>query len=117
MDIQSTIMEAPFMYLMEIYVGTVFQADGDCGHRLRHYMDSVSLIYEAGGPGTSPYKTPRSPRSQRTSYGELAEETYTVCGTSIPNMVHGCGHNNIGIFDEQSTGMIGLGDGHLSFVG
>ncbi|XP_047309689.1 aspartic proteinase CDR1-like [Impatiens glandulifera] len=49
------------------------------------------------------------------SSGELAKETYTVGETSIPNMTHGCGHKNRGKFIEQSTGMIGLADGPISF--
>ncbi|XP_047306273.1 aspartic proteinase CDR1-like [Impatiens glandulifera] len=37
--------------------------------------------------------------------------------TSIRNMIHGCGHRNFGYFNEDSSGMIGLGDGPLSFFG
>ncbi|XP_047309686.1 aspartic proteinase CDR1-like [Impatiens glandulifera] len=51
------------------------------------------------------------------SSGELAKETYTVGDTSIPNMAHGCGHKNRGNFSEQSTGMIGLANGPISFFG
>ncbi|XP_047306603.1 aspartic proteinase CDR1-like [Impatiens glandulifera] len=51
------------------------------------------------------------------SKGELAKETYTVGGTSIENILHGCGHENIRVFDKQSSGVIGLGDSPLSFFG
>ncbi|XP_047306604.1 aspartic proteinase CDR1-like [Impatiens glandulifera] len=52
-----------------------------------------------------------------SSKGELAKETYTVGGTSIQNILHGCGHNNIGEFEAESSGMIGLGDSPISFFG
>ncbi|XP_047340235.1 aspartic proteinase CDR1-like [Impatiens glandulifera] len=50
------------------------------------------------------------------SNGELVKETYIIGRTSIPNIAHGCGYNNIGTYDVKSTGMIGLGDGPLSFI-
>ncbi|XP_047306526.1 aspartic proteinase CDR1-like [Impatiens glandulifera] len=51
------------------------------------------------------------------SYGVLGKETYTVGGTSIQHIALGCGHNNVGQYEQQSSGMIGLGDGPLSFIG
>ncbi|XP_047306523.1 aspartic proteinase CDR1-like [Impatiens glandulifera] len=51
------------------------------------------------------------------SYGVLAKETYIVGRTPIRQIVQGSGHNNVGIYDEQSTGIIGLGNYPLSFIG
>ncbi|XP_047335652.1 aspartic proteinase CDR1-like [Impatiens glandulifera] len=52
-----------------------------------------------------------------SSLGELALETYTLGGTSIPNLVYGCGNNNRMSIKETTSGVFGLGSGPLSFIG
>ncbi|KAI7990671.1 Aspartic proteinase CDR1 [Camellia lanceoleosa] len=52
----------------------------------------------------------------------LAAKTFTFESSTdgravpIPIMVFGCGHNDEGTFNETATGIVGLGDGKLSFV-
>ncbi|XP_047335651.1 aspartic proteinase CDR1-like [Impatiens glandulifera] len=51
------------------------------------------------------------------SLGELAWETYRLGGTSIPNMVYGCGNDNSMSINDMTSGIFGLGGGPLSFLG
>ncbi|XP_047306531.1 aspartic proteinase CDR1-like [Impatiens glandulifera] len=51
------------------------------------------------------------------THGVLFKETYTLGPSSITHVALGCGHNNFGIVEEQCTGIIGLGDSPLSFIG
>ena len=53
--------------------------------------------------------------------GNLAAETLTGSSTvgkpvSFPGFVFGCGHSSGGIFDENSSGIVGLGGGQLSLI-
>ncbi|XP_047340237.1 probable aspartic protease At2g35615 [Impatiens glandulifera] len=151
-DIQSTIMAAPLMYHMEIYVGTppVKQIVGvdtasdmiwiqchpckNCFQQNQPIFNShQSSSYQVLRSGSNECKKLGDKRhyiegsdickygftslNGASSAGDLAKETYIVGHTYIENMVQGCGHFNIGNFDVQSTGIIGLGDDPLSFFG
>ena len=53
--------------------------------------------------------------------GNLAAETLTVASTAgkpvkFPKFVFGCGHSSGGIFDGNSSGIVGLGSGKLSMI-
>ncbi|XP_019418604.1 PREDICTED: aspartic proteinase CDR1-like [Lupinus angustifolius] len=57
-----------------------------------------------------------------TSSGDVAEETLTF-DTNVRNnpirvdkIIIGCGHNNQGVFQPQSTGIVGLGNGATSLT-
>lgn len=55
------------------------------------------------------------------SNGNLATDTITLNSTngsavSLPNIVFGCGHNDLGTFDEKATGIVGLGGGDNSLI-
>ncbi|XP_027062655.2 aspartic proteinase CDR1-like [Coffea eugenioides] len=55
------------------------------------------------------------------SNGDLSTETFTFesCSTrnvSIPNVAFGCGQASGGIFQETSSGIVGLGGGALSII-
>ncbi|MCD7465571.1 hypothetical protein HAX54_001572 [Datura stramonium] len=60
------------------------------------------------------------------SIGDIAFETFTFESTtsntknvdsiSIPNVVFGCGHDNAGTFENQSTGIVGLGGSKISII-
>jgi hypothetical protein len=55
------------------------------------------------------------------SQGDLSVETLTLDSTSgysisFPNTVIGCGHRNIGLYEEQSSGIVGLGVGRVSLI-
>ncbi|XP_047306522.1 aspartic proteinase CDR1-like [Impatiens glandulifera] len=49
--------------------------------------------------------------------GVLFKETYTLGPTSITHVALGCGHDNVGQYEQQCTGIIGLADSPLSFIG
>ncbi|XP_059664256.1 aspartic proteinase CDR1-like [Cornus florida] len=56
-----------------------------------------------------------------STFGDLAAETFTFGSTSghpvsIPKVVFGCGRDNGGIFNESTSGIIGLGGAQLSLV-
>ncbi|KAM7520274.1 hypothetical protein LguiB_019236 [Lonicera macranthoides] len=49
--------------------------------------------------------------------GDLAVDSFTFISTShhpilIPKIVFGCGHNNVGRYNESTSGIIGLVGGH-----
>ncbi|XVE65435.1 hypothetical protein DITRI_Ditri07aG0180400 [Diplodiscus trichospermus] len=53
--------------------------------------------------------------------GNLALENFNIgvstrSPVSFPNLVFGCGHNNVGTFDYVGSGIIGLGGGPLSLI-
>ncbi|KAJ4955037.1 hypothetical protein NE237_011820 [Protea cynaroides] len=54
--------------------------------------------------------------------GDLASETFTLGNSksgrfiSSPKQVFGCGHNNMGTFNKQASGLVGLGGGSLSLI-
>ncbi|KAG4165536.1 hypothetical protein ERO13_A13G074400v2 [Gossypium hirsutum] len=55
------------------------------------------------------------------SNGEVAADTLTLDSTTgspvvVPNVIMGCGHDNDGSFDENTSGIIGLGGGHSSLI-
>ncbi|KAK6934842.1 Xylanase inhibitor, C-terminal [Dillenia turbinata] len=55
------------------------------------------------------------------SNGNLAADTITFNSThghsvQFPNVTIGCGHNNVGTFADEMSGIIGLGGGPLSLV-
>ncbi|TYH34354.1 hypothetical protein ES332_D13G122700v1 [Gossypium tomentosum] len=55
------------------------------------------------------------------SNGEVAADTLTLDSTTgspvvIPNVIMGCGHDNDGSFDENTSGIIGLGGGDSSLI-
>ncbi|OMO71026.1 Peptidase A1 [Corchorus olitorius] len=55
------------------------------------------------------------------SNGDLAADTITLPSTTgrpvaIPTTVIGCGHNNGGTFNDNTTGIIGLGGGDVSLI-
>ncbi|GAU41264.1 hypothetical protein TSUD_349040 [Trifolium subterraneum] len=55
------------------------------------------------------------------SQGDLSIETLTLDSTSgssisFPNTVIGCGHRNIGSYEERSSGIVGLGLGPVSLI-
>ncbi|GMY05101.1 aspartic proteinase CDR1-like [Fagus crenata] len=61
------------------------------------------------------------PYGSGSSNGDLGVETLTIGSTSghlvtIPRIVFGCGHNNIGKFGEAGSRLIGLGRGSLSLI-
>ncbi|XP_010268348.1 PREDICTED: aspartic proteinase CDR1-like [Nelumbo nucifera] len=59
---------------------------------------------------------------QSYTNGNLATDTITMesstCGETVafPEVVFGCGHNNSGTFEEDGSGVIGLGRGSMSLV-
>ncbi|XP_043705399.1 aspartic proteinase CDR1-like [Telopea speciosissima] len=60
---------------------------------------------------------------QSFTIGNLATDTFTLgLGSnsgrfvSLPKKVFGCGHNNNGTFDQNGSGLIGLGGGSLSLI-
>ena len=55
------------------------------------------------------------------SNGNLAVETVTLGSTNgrpvaLRNIIFGCGHNDDGTFNENATGIVGLGGGSVSLV-
>ncbi|XP_057525349.1 aspartic proteinase CDR1-like [Amaranthus tricolor] len=50
------------------------------------------------------------------TYGVLASETITFESNSFSGVIVGCGHDNGGSFNEEGSGLIGLGGGELSLV-
>ncbi|XP_031280336.1 aspartic proteinase CDR1-like [Pistacia vera] len=55
------------------------------------------------------------------SNGKLGTDTITVSSTNgsavpLPNIVFGCGHNDLGTFDAKATGIVGLGGGDNSLI-
>ncbi|CAI9291719.1 unnamed protein product [Lactuca saligna] len=48
--------------------------------------------------------------------GDLAMDTFWFGLTHMKNVVFGCGHDNNGTFNENVSGIIGLGGGQLSVV-
>ncbi|KOM49265.1 hypothetical protein LR48_Vigan08g009200 [Vigna angularis] len=58
-----------------------------------------------------------------TSEGDFSWDTITLTFSTknvpvaFPQTVIGCGHNNYGIFGEQSSGIVGLGIGAFSLAG
>ncbi|KAM7485989.1 hypothetical protein LguiA_001999 [Lonicera macranthoides] len=53
--------------------------------------------------------------------GDIAVDAFTFGSTSgrpvtIPSVIFGCGHANVGTFTESSSGMVGLGGGPLSII-
>ncbi|KOM49263.1 hypothetical protein LR48_Vigan08g009000 [Vigna angularis] len=58
-----------------------------------------------------------------TSEGDFSWETITLTSSTedvpvaFPNTVIGCGHNNYGLFDKESSGIVGLGIGPFSLAG
>ncbi|XP_017431726.1 aspartic proteinase CDR1 [Vigna angularis] len=57
-----------------------------------------------------------------TSEGDFSWDTITLTSSTknvpvaFPQTVIGCGHNNYGIFGEQSSGIVGLGNGPFSLA-
>ncbi|XP_027910312.1 aspartic proteinase CDR1-like [Vigna unguiculata] len=57
-----------------------------------------------------------------TTEGDLIWDTITLTSSSedkpvaLPKTVIGCGHNNVGIFGEQNSGIVGLGNGPYSLA-
>ncbi|WVZ02856.1 hypothetical protein V8G54_023662 [Vigna mungo] len=58
-----------------------------------------------------------------TSEGDFSWETITLTSSfqnvpvAFPQTVIGCGHNNYGLFDKESSGIVGLGIGPFSLAG
>ncbi|WVZ03670.1 hypothetical protein V8G54_024476 [Vigna mungo] len=58
-----------------------------------------------------------------SSEGDFSWETITLTSSfkdvpvAFPQTVIGCGHNNLGIFSKQSSGVVGLGNGPFSLPG
>ncbi|WVZ03658.1 hypothetical protein V8G54_024464 [Vigna mungo] len=58
-----------------------------------------------------------------TTEGDFSWETISLYSSikdvpvAFPKTVIGCGHNNVGIFGEQSSGIVGLGNGPFSLAG
>ncbi|MFQ6650002.1 hypothetical protein Gotur_023426 [Gossypium turneri] len=55
------------------------------------------------------------------SKGEVVADTLTLDSTTgspvvVPNVIMGCGHDNDGSFDENTSGIIGLGGGDSSLI-
>ena len=50
------------------------------------------------------------------TYGDLAIDTLKVGTATVPKVIFGCGHDNAGSFDENGSGIIGLGGGPLSMI-
>ncbi|XWS42799.1 hypothetical protein CRYUN_Cryun16bG0045400 [Craigia yunnanensis] len=55
------------------------------------------------------------------SKGDVAADTLTLASTTgrpvaVPKTVIGCGHNNDGTFDENTSGIVGLGGGEVSLI-
>ncbi|CAN0880185.1 Probable aspartic protease At2g35615 [Linum grandiflorum] len=67
-------------------------------------------------PTTCGYTYSYGDHSYTTGY--LASDTVTVGNASVQirNVAFGCGTRNGGNFDEQGSGIVGLGGGNLSFV-
>ncbi|KAK9911436.1 hypothetical protein M0R45_035345 [Rubus argutus] len=61
-------------------------------------------------------------RDRSYSNGIISNETVTFNSTSLdrpvslPQIIIGCGHNNSGLFNEDGSGMIGLGRGSMSLI-
>jgi len=59
---------------------------------------------------------------ESVSEGDISWDTITLTSSSedipvaFPKAVIGCGHNNVGLFDKQSSGIVGLGNAPLSLV-
>ncbi|XWS24790.1 hypothetical protein CRYUN_Cryun27aG0014800 [Craigia yunnanensis] len=52
---------------------------------------------------------------------DVAADTLTLASTTgrpvaVPKIVIGCGHNNDGTFDENTSGIVGLGGGEVSLI-
>ncbi|XP_014506815.1 aspartic proteinase CDR1-like [Vigna radiata var. radiata] len=58
-----------------------------------------------------------------TSEGDFSWDTITLTSSiedvpvAFPKSVIGCGHNNVGLFDKESSGIVGLGNGPFSLPG
>ena len=48
--------------------------------------------------------------------GNLAVDTFWFGSTPVKNVIFGCGHDNGGIFEEDASGVIGLGGGPVSII-
>lgn len=61
-------------------------------------------------------------RDRSYSNGIISNEAVTFSSTSLdrpvslPQIIIGCGHNNSGLFNEDGSGMIGLGRGSMSLI-
>ncbi|XP_061999143.1 aspartic proteinase CDR1-like [Rosa rugosa] len=61
-------------------------------------------------------------RDRSYSNGIVSTETITFNSTSLgqtislPQIIIGCGHNNSGLFNEDGSGVIGLGRGSMSLI-
>lgn len=68
-----------------------------------------------GVKGTCGYMISYGDRSY--SSGEIATETITLGNNvTIPRVIIGCGHNDLGTFDAKTSGIVGLGGGKESLV-
>ncbi|KOM49261.1 hypothetical protein LR48_Vigan08g008800 [Vigna angularis] len=58
-----------------------------------------------------------------TSEGDFSWDTITLTSSTknvpvaFPETVIGCGHNNVGVLGEQTSGIVGLGNGPFSLAG
>ncbi|KAH7577418.1 hypothetical protein JRO89_XS01G0248500 [Xanthoceras sorbifolium] len=53
--------------------------------------------------------------------GNIGSENFTIASStgslvSFSEIIFGCGHNNVGVFDEVGSGIIGIGGGPLSLI-
>ncbi|PWA44959.1 eukaryotic aspartyl protease family protein [Artemisia annua] len=48
--------------------------------------------------------------------GNLAVDTFWFGSTPVKNVIFGCGHDNEGAFEENASGVIGLGGGPVSII-
>ncbi|XP_047326872.1 aspartic proteinase CDR1-like [Impatiens glandulifera] len=53
---------------------------------------------------------------ESTTDGVLAIDTYTLGGTSIPNLLYGCSHESQGVYLPDTAGIVGLGGRSISLV-
>lgn len=75
-------------------------------------LDSASCN---GDKGTCGYMISYGDRSH--SSGEVATETVTLGNNvTLPRVIIGCGHNDLGTFNDETSGIVGLGGGKESLI-
>lgn len=89
-----------------------------CGSKACKYLDPSQGSCSSKGTCSYSYKYGDTSHT----LGDVATETLTFKSqqndntTSFSRVAFGCGHNNVGSFQEDGSGLIGLGGGPLSLV-
>ncbi|XP_040863875.1 aspartic proteinase CDR1 [Glycine max] len=128
---ESTVVASQGEYLMRYSVGSPpFQVLGivDTGSDILWLQcEPCEDCYKQTTPIFDPsksktYKTlPCSSNTCESLHGDLSVETLTLGSTDgssvhFPKTVIGCGHNNGGTFQEEGSGIVGLGGGPVSLI-